>query len=259
VSIIHMAVSPTHTTMSSHSTTATDRHPTETRTTTNDNDVMAQRGSNYFFGFLITFIILFFIFVGCGIASRRRLLRARGENALVGDPWGMLRPNVEQKRPTFYDYPLAAPTKVDHWEKIMPLSATLLKGNSKTSLDETGDSPRSFSPPNSDLEAAADGHATPYRIFPGFSLHQWMARRRDPPEREKETYDSPEALNIAVVIAMPCSPKDRRRTLGYTDFVRLTERQFGTTIVPWHTEVSSTLVPVVLANPTPTPTPPPNL
>jgi len=119
VSIIHMAVGPTHTTMSSSSTTATDRHPTETRTTTNDNDVMAQRGSNYFFGFLITFIILFLIFVGCGIASRRRLLRARGENALVGDPWGMLRPNVEQKRPTFYDYPLASPTKVDHWEKIM--------------------------------------------------------------------------------------------------------------------------------------------
>jgi hypothetical protein len=259
---------------------------TATTTTSSDSNVMAQRGSNYFFGFLITFIILFLIFVGCGIASRRRLLRARGDT-LATDPWGVAWPVVEQKRPTFYEYSLGAATKVDQWEHVMvrpkqrlkpsnielipsrsiflsgfwyssnslnvvvqPLSSALLRSSFKTALEDPDDGPRSISP---NPEASTGSNTMPYHIFPGLALQRWIARQKNPPELDKEPYDPPEALNISVMIAMPCSPRDRRRTLGYTDFVRLTERQFGTSIVPWHTEVPSTLVPVVLASRATTP------
>ncbi len=44
--------------------------------TTDDGGGM-QRGASYFFGFLITFVVLLVIFVGCGILSRRRFLARR--------------------------------------------------------------------------------------------------------------------------------------------------------------------------------------
>jgi hypothetical protein len=84
---------------------------------TSDSNVMAQRGANYFFGFLVTFVVLFLIFVGCGIGSRRRFLNER-RNGLT-DAWGMPRSDAEQKRPEFYEYALGVPVKVDQWEYIM--------------------------------------------------------------------------------------------------------------------------------------------
>lgn len=79
---------------------------------------MGQRGANYFFGFLITFVVLFLIFVGCGIGSRRRFLAEQREGSLT-DAWGIPRSDAEQKRPEFYEYTLGVPVKVDQWEYIM--------------------------------------------------------------------------------------------------------------------------------------------
>ncbi|PPQ84135.1 hypothetical protein CVT25_003346 [Psilocybe cyanescens] len=42
-----------------------------------DDGGLQQRGANYFFGFLITFVVLLLVFVACGIGSRRRLLAGR--------------------------------------------------------------------------------------------------------------------------------------------------------------------------------------
>lgn len=36
-----------------------------------------QQGANYFFGFLITFVVLLFVFVGCGFVRRRRFVARR--------------------------------------------------------------------------------------------------------------------------------------------------------------------------------------
>jgi hypothetical protein len=36
-----------------------------------------QRGASYFFGFLITFVVLLLIFMCCGVGSRRRYLARR--------------------------------------------------------------------------------------------------------------------------------------------------------------------------------------
>jgi len=86
--------------------------------TSGDSNVMGQRGANYFFGFLITFVVLFLVFVGCGIGSRRRLLAERREALLMGDAWSLSKSDAEQKRPEFYEYALGVPVQVDQWEYI---------------------------------------------------------------------------------------------------------------------------------------------
>jgi hypothetical protein len=92
--------------------------PDPTSTSGGDSNVMAQRGANYFFGFLITFVILFLIFVGCGIGSRRRLLAERRE-ALSMNAWGTPWSDAEQKKPAFHEYALGVPVQLDQWEYIM--------------------------------------------------------------------------------------------------------------------------------------------
>ena len=47
-----------------------------------------QRGASYFFGFLITFVVLLLIFVGCGVISRRRFsARQRARFEWNMEPW----------------------------------------------------------------------------------------------------------------------------------------------------------------------------
>ncbi|KAF9031697.1 hypothetical protein BDZ89DRAFT_1158816 [Hymenopellis radicata] len=58
---------------SSTSTAAATSSPSPTQS----GDSGAAKGANYFFGFLITFIALLFIFIGCGVTTRRRLQRRR--------------------------------------------------------------------------------------------------------------------------------------------------------------------------------------
>jgi len=78
---------------------------------------LANRGANYFFGFLITFVVLLLVFVGCGIGSRRRYL-ARREAMFVDnmEPWAVPGgmggvasihgpANVEYKPPILYEPP----------------------------------------------------------------------------------------------------------------------------------------------------------
>lgn len=93
-------------------------NPTATSGSDGGNNVMAQRGANYFFGFLITFVVLFLIFVGCGIGSRRRLLAERREAGLLTE-WGTPWSDVDQKRPAFHEFALGVPVRVDQWEYIM--------------------------------------------------------------------------------------------------------------------------------------------
>ncbi|KAF8182069.1 hypothetical protein BJ912DRAFT_978975 [Pholiota molesta] len=75
---------------------------------------MAAHGANYFFGFLITFVVLLLIFVGCGIGSRRRFLARRQDGLFSGlDAWGQPR----QQDPIIED----------KWMYTTPLSMTLLR------------------------------------------------------------------------------------------------------------------------------------
>jgi len=189
--------------------------PAPTTTAASDSNPMGQRGANYFFGFLITFVVLFLVFVGCGIGSRRRLLAERREASLMGDAWAMSRSDAEQKRPAFYEYALGVPVQVDQWEYItvstrpclkhlnlsstassfpsfglvscdlatyslfplQPLSAALGRPPKEPPDAESGDDPGTYSPPHTDLEAARSEPTRPYSIFSGFALPHWGPTR----------------------------------------------------------------------------------
>jgi hypothetical protein len=69
-----------------------------------------QRGASYFFGFLITFVVLLLIFVGCGVVSRRRFsARQRARFEWDMEPWaemmdggvGYVAPVLLEKRFAF--------------------------------------------------------------------------------------------------------------------------------------------------------------
>ena len=132
---------------------------------------------------------------------------------------------------------------------LQPLSTMLWRRPPKEPPEaDSGADPGTYSPPHSDLEASRDGPVTPYNIFSGFALPQWAPTRSSdkiPPDPYEKTEEPPEEMSIAVMIAMPCSVNARRATYEGTDITRLTECQIGTTIVPWHPEVSSTLLPVL--------------
>lgn len=78
-------------------------------------------GANYFFGFLITFVVLLLIFVGCGIGSRRRFL-ARRQGMLMGtlEPWAPTTPGGEFRRPILHEKPLVLGE--DDWSSIQVIS-----------------------------------------------------------------------------------------------------------------------------------------
>ncbi|KAF8875617.1 hypothetical protein CPB85DRAFT_1260036 [Mucidula mucida] len=70
-----MALGDGHSMSSSSTLTATaTSSPSSTQSS---EDTGGAKGANYFFGFLITFIALLFIFIGCGVTTRRRLQRRR--------------------------------------------------------------------------------------------------------------------------------------------------------------------------------------
>ncbi|KAF8962560.1 hypothetical protein BDZ97DRAFT_1759170 [Flammula alnicola] len=194
--------------------TQTDQLPQPVATTTDGGDSggMAQRGANYFFGFLITFVVLLLIFVGCGIGTRRRFMTRRQAMLFGGlEQWGSLGPDVAKERPKFYEHPVGEPTEEDQWRYTMPLSVTLLRQSKDThSIDETQNLPET-----NDTEAAPDqpdrtiGNILqpPYARgipswIPMFHEHKRLSQH-EPSEIE---YGPPEALHIAVMIAMP-SPR----------------------------------------------------
>lgn len=78
-----------------------------------------QRGANYFFGFLITFVALLLIFVGCGVGSRRRTAARRRAMMLNGmDGWGDgTGAGITQTEPSFWEPKFA--DGGDRWDAIM--------------------------------------------------------------------------------------------------------------------------------------------
>ncbi|PPQ96844.1 hypothetical protein CVT26_006013 [Gymnopilus dilepis] len=179
---------------------------------------LQQKGANYFFGFLIAFVVLLLVFVACGITSRRRFLSRRGPTFIGAiDPWGTSagRPQTE---PVFYERFIGDPAQAgDRWRYTTPLSASLVRGPEEPPIEgaimETV-------PLHPDIEApAALEHTTPPEraanrrsLFSSF-IPSWLSRRSEarrhstPSLDEKaELIEPPESLEVAVVIAMPTRP-----------------------------------------------------
>ncbi|KAF8155982.1 hypothetical protein B0H34DRAFT_799065 [Crassisporium funariophilum] len=199
-----------------------------------------QRGANYFFGFLITFVVLLLVFVACGVGSRRRFA-ARRQALFHGslEPWGALRADVEQKRPTMYERQLVVVGE-DKWGGVMPLSANLLLKNNLDNHDTSWDTLTHPAPAYPGV-VHQPLHASEH-IFSTFRLPSWSSslksKEAEASQHNLPQPDTPEAIQIAVMIVMPSRdrPPDYMRTEAAGQ--RLPEYQIGVACVSWEKDIA---------------------
>lgn len=212
--------------------------PTPAVTTTPNpggvNNGGMQKGANYFFGFLIAFIALLLVFVGCGVGTRRRFMMRRG---VMGDWAGPASPYNEsapQKEPLFVESWLKKGG--DRW-KTMTVSSSLCSGrqfaDGMQPLSTTAIRPRPKTPEPS---------ITPLPVTTLSSFRQLIPhphfpfRRHLPPstvvkQESLETAPSPESLAVAVMIAMPIQKSDVEHQ--HQEDEPLPEYSFGVAQVDW--------------------------
>ena len=90
---------------SGQSTMSSTESPTFTSVSPDGDDSGGMaRGANYFFGFLITFIVLLVLFVACGVGSRRRFVARRDATMMAQlEPWAPDEPGGLFKEPTIHE------------------------------------------------------------------------------------------------------------------------------------------------------------
>jgi len=199
-----------------------------------DDGNSGQRGANYFFGFLITFIVLLLVFVGFGVGSRRRFIaRVRAQNAQI---WAQLGLDRELEPPMFYEEQIVLPSGSE-WKYLLPLSARLLR-------DEDEEVKRKQELDTVSQLSSLLPQQQPFSIFPSLNslpLPSWMPGRHaryPPPVPEANSIsdksDLPETIQVAVVILMPSPPEDRLRAKrDIITEVQLPEYQIGLQTLPW--------------------------
>ncbi|KAF9460021.1 hypothetical protein BDZ94DRAFT_1266926 [Collybia nuda] len=192
--------------------------PDISETTPNDSEANSGNmhpGANYFFGFLITFIVLLFIFIGCGLGSRRRMARRRAMFLSDAGPWAGLRPDISQKEPTLWEPELVKGG--DMWDSIMPLSMSVLQPSAAeaTAFQNPTSASRSLSP---------------------FSFTSWIPASRSASNNKfnlagagGEVLPEPVELQVAVMIALPSN----KGSANEGSVVGLDECQFGVIRIPW--------------------------
>ncbi|TFK73355.1 hypothetical protein BDN72DRAFT_956562 [Pluteus cervinus] len=200
--------------------------PSQTTSPDNSNggNSSMQRGANYFFGFLITFVALLLLFVGCGIGSRRRS-RRRGLMASADDPWGdgfTPQSRVTQPEPDFWEPSFTKGG--DDWGTMMPLSMTTISQLAVAPSDTT------LNPSNS-----RTSHR--HRFLPSFSYHPWLSSPRQtdsdpgkPTVVMVEQPPVPQTLQVSMMIAMPSMhryPNDRQEDPPPVEY------QLGIVQLPW--------------------------
>ncbi|CAA7267274.1 unnamed protein product [Cyclocybe aegerita] len=221
----------------------------------------SSRGANYFFGFLITFVLLLLIFAGCGLGSRRRMFFSRRfQNADAFGPWttygedGIGRGEVVE--PVVYEKTFEKAEETgDKWGDLKPLSATLVRrprdqsdasSAQKPSLPE--DPPSDPAHPNPTAVSATP--AEPHRSLPAWFPGRKRKHPPGPPTAEPE--DVPEAIQVAFLIVMPSvassslyapkTPIDEEKAAALRERERdfeMPEYQIGMATVPWETEIRS--------------------
>lgn len=168
------------------------------------------RGANYFFGFLITFVGLLVIFIICGIGSRRRFARRHGLNGTL-EPLGRFR-KLEggDTRPQFYEPPLVVGE--DRWGSLMPLSVRFCRQKESDPVDH-------------DLPPLPP--VTPARRSRSHLSFNYF--NRNPPLETHTDPELPDAIQVAVMIAMPwdLSVNQQKNPEG------LREYQIGEIDLPW--------------------------
>lgn len=193
----------------------------------NDGGGMA-RGANYFFGFLITFVALLLIFVGCGVGTRRR---ARNRGAAFMLDWSV--PNVAPLEPRFYEGYLEKPHGEHVWADVMPVSATILRpqADEPASSSTSGPPPP---PPRSPWRTWLDRvrRRPPHRSASSEARHSEDADRKASQRRPATPPPADETMQITMMIAMPAPPRHPNDTTP-DDERPLDEYQLGVLQAPW--------------------------
>ncbi|KAF9269602.1 hypothetical protein L218DRAFT_1072421 [Marasmius fiardii PR-910] len=208
----------------------------------------SSRGANYFFGFLITFIALLLLFIGCGIGTRRRLQR---NNRLIDfSPWddssggatNLIEPRLLEPRLTNLKG-----GEWNSWASIQPISSSLIPPSS---------SPREKDPhphdgindQNHDLQPSSPSPG-PIRMpssnpiaYHGLSLPVWLPAQRERaskgevvPDENADNGDASkgqDVLQVAVLIAMPSQHKHDQK-VSEADPPHMDEYQFGVARILW--------------------------
>ncbi|KAL1739648.1 hypothetical protein HDZ31DRAFT_68725 [Schizophyllum fasciatum] len=214
---------------------ATPTNPTAPATSASAASAMSSdsgdgmaRGANYFFGFLITFVALLLIFVGCGVGTRHR--RMRGASGFMFD-WNA--PSEAPKRePRMYEGYLEKAQGELAWVDVMPISATILR----TRADEPA-APSSSGRPEPArrrwLDRLLRRPAPPSEAAPARPSAdvEGKARRPRPPSPSPPPPPD-ETLQITMMIAMPTPPRPPHDTTP-DDERGLDEYQLGVLQKPW--------------------------
>lgn len=182
-----------------------------------------QRGANYFFGFLITFVVLLLLFIGCGIGSRRRFARRRALFLATLDPQCMPK-EMLPPRPSFFETPFVASDGKSSWDNLNPLSVRMVRKQTEEPRSGDQSTPSEFNVP------PPEGQTSPSSsMFPS-----WLRRPRHADETQASNEsevepEPPESIQVAAIIGMPTlSHKDD----NYHD-ERLPEYQIGVVNLPW--------------------------
>ncbi|KAG7448570.1 uncharacterized protein BT62DRAFT_929656 [Guyanagaster necrorhizus] len=178
-------------------------------------------GANYFFGFLITFVAILFIFIGCGIAMRRRYQRRRGTVFNLDDLQAMpglfgSRQQLLGEKPIMWE-PWVEKHDDYSWSTIQPLSASRSNRPCPKSIPR----PAPIRLPSRNPTA-----------IHGLSLPTWAPAdseiEKEVPSPEESV---PSTLQISVLISMPGPPSPDNPT-----FI---EYQIGVARLPWEEWMAS--------------------
>jgi len=203
--------------------------------------------ANYFFGFVITFIVLLLLFVGCGIGSWRRFRpisavwgerfqdvdgtsfspRKRGRRRLVRPVLSELwtHPQV-----VMHPAPGASSSKAK-WEGVQPIAAAFVW--SRSALSAYARRLNTSTTPGRGNDDSVRGVVATLRSY----VLLRRPRYDHPPKPPPIVRPPPEAIQVVVMISMPSPPSLASRSLthgprwvGHPD---VGEYQIGVVRMPW--------------------------
>ena len=155
---------------------------------------------DYFYGFLVTFAVLLFIFVGCGIRTRRRYFARRQllleQLGFWDEDRGQLLPSAVPRMWEYYTGDKGKPTSYQ-WESLSPLAVLPTQPN--TPLPTTIGSTQATSsiPPRNVISKFLSG----YKQNPSTAT-------APPDKSDVEQFREYQAAQVAVIIQLPVKSQD---------------------------------------------------
>ncbi|KAH7886890.1 hypothetical protein F5I97DRAFT_1070936 [Phlebopus sp. FC_14] len=247
--------------MSSTSSTSLFKSPSTISATSNPSNTSTSSSSptiasaNYFFGFIITFVALLLLFVGCGVGSRRHrfayfvaawdatLDSQDTDDGFLGED-GERRPRQKLVCPVFWETwldRLQAGEKDDiPWEDLQPISASSIQSR-KPKPDPDA---KTLSPSDSPSQPPPMPQPQPTSIRTRVVSRLFHGRQpRNPPRPPPIEWYPPKEIQVALMISMPSPSRPERKNTARpstssrppppNDAPLLGDYQIGVARVPW--------------------------